>query len=64
MAGQRRELQYIFGRSLQIIALLALPSAIWVGQFEHDEARAIFFLVFSLVTFNIGYFLTRFSKKL
>jgi hypothetical protein len=47
------------GRIFQLIGLIAMPSAIWVGQFGHDERGAIAIFVASILTFTIGYFLTR-----
>lgn len=49
---------YLFGRGLQLTALLALPSSIWTAEFYHSEALAIGILCISIFAFAIGYFLT------
>ena len=54
---------YFAGRFFQLIGLIALPSAIWVGQFGHDERGAIAIFTASIVVFSLGYALTRFSRR-
>ena len=51
------------GRVFQLIGLIAMPSAIWVGQFGHDERGAIAIFLGSLLIFMLGYFLSRISPK-
>lgn len=47
------------GRSLQLIGLLALPSAIWVSEFQRSETLAIGVLMGSLSLFFVGWMLAR-----
>ena len=51
---------YFFGRALQLFGLIALPSAIWIAQFEHNEALSIGVLASSVLIFYLGYI---FSSK-
>ena len=53
---------YYAGRIFQLIGLLALPSAIWVGQMGHSEKAAIAILISSLLVFAIGTFLVQLSR--
>ena len=47
---------FIFlGKLLQLIALLILPSALWVGHFEHNEPAAVSIFVGSIIVFYVGY---------
>ena len=50
---------YYTGRFFQLAALLAMPSAIWVGHLGHDERSAIFIFVCSIVIFLIGWLLAQ-----
>ena len=50
---------YRIGRGLQLFGLLILPSAIWIAQFEHNEALAIGVLGGAVIIFYLGYFLAR-----
>jgi len=52
---------YLVGRFLQIFALLAMPSAIWVADFQHSEAGALSIFLGSLGVFYAGYLFTRVS---
>jgi len=54
---------YQTGRIFQIIGLIAMPYAIWVGEFGRDEAGAIGIFAGSSLVFFIGYLLTRVGKK-
>lgn len=51
------------GRGLQLLALLALPGAIWAGEINHSESEAILIFVASLIAFAIGTLLTRSAPK-
>ncbi|OGW84575.1 MAG: hypothetical protein A3C35_05190 [Omnitrophica bacterium RIFCSPHIGHO2_02_FULL_46_11] len=53
---------YYFGRFLQLLALLSMPSAIWVGHFGHNERGAIVIFTGSLALFFIGWLLTLFAR--
>lgn len=57
------KLFYLAGRGLQIVSLVALPSAIWVGHFGHDERGAILIFVGSVVIFFTGAFLSRIALR-
>jgi len=54
---------YLAGRIFQLIGLLAMPSAIWVGHFGHNEQGAIAIFVGSLLVFFIGHILNRVGIK-
>lgn len=54
---------YFLSRALQLIALIVLPSSIWVGHFDHNEPLAIMILLVSVVLFAAGYFLCRIFRK-
>ncbi len=54
---------YFIGKALQIMGLIALPSAIWAGQLKHDEKGAIMIFLSSVSVFILGYFLCRISSK-
>lgn len=54
---------YLTGRIFQIVGLIAMPSAMWVAQFEHNERGSIAIFVASIFVFYAGYFLTRLSRK-
>lgn len=55
---------YWLGRALQLLSLLALPSAIWSAEFYHSEALSVGVLVASILAFGAGYFLTQLAAKL
>ena len=55
---------YYAGRGLQLIGLLAMPSAMWIAQFERNERLSIGVFVGSFVAFAAGYFLTKVSGKI
>jgi hypothetical protein len=50
---------YLVGRLLQIFALLMMPSAIWVADFQRSEAGALSIFLGSLGIFYVGYLFTR-----
>ena len=54
---------YAVGRGLQVMGLLVLPSAIWVGHFNHDEKGAIGIFVGSVAVFFAGVALSRIALK-
>ncbi|HLD50633.1 MAG TPA: hypothetical protein VJC08_05485 [bacterium] len=54
---------YTAGRLLQLIGLLAMPSAFWLAQFAHDERGSIGFFLGSLLVFWLGYLLTQVARK-
>lgn len=54
---------YWAGRIFQLIGLMAMPSAIWIGHFEHDEQGAIAVFLASLLVFFIGYLFDSLAKK-
>ncbi len=49
----------IFGRSLQLLALLVMPAAIWVGHFNRDEKGALTIFLGSIVIFFFGWLLVK-----
>ncbi len=49
---------YYLGRLLQLISLIAMPSAIWVGHIGHNERAAISIFVGSMALFVLGWLLT------
>lgn len=51
------------GRIFQLIGLLAMPSAIWLGQFAHNERASIGVFLGSLLVFWLGYLLTQAARK-
>ena len=53
-----------FGRALQLLSILVLPSAIWTAEMTHSEAMSIALFVSSVAVFFTGYALTRFSVRL
>ncbi len=55
---------YLAGRIFQLIGLIAMPSAIWVGHFDRNEQGAIAIFAASLLVFFVGYGLTRLGMKL
>lgn len=54
---------YVVGRSLEVLGLLVLPSAIWAGQIGHDERGAISLFLGSVLIFYVGYFLIGLAGK-
>lgn len=53
---------YSIGRTLQVIALVALPSSLWVGFIGHNESGSIVIFLVSIVIFYAGYLLTQTNK--
>ncbi|GEM_PF-902951 len=49
------KLVYYFGRFLQLMALMIMPSAIWIGHFRHSEAGAITIFIGSMFMFFVGW---------
>lgn len=50
---------YVFGRLMQLLALLVMPAAIWVGHFRHDEKGALTIFLGSVVIFFLGWLFAR-----
>ncbi len=50
---------YYLGRSLQVVALILMPSAIWVAQFGHNERGTITIFVSAISIFFVGWVLIR-----
>ena len=50
---------YFTGRTLQLIGLLVLPSAIWAAEILRSESGAIGLLAGGVVIFFIGWLLAR-----
>jgi len=46
---------YFLGRTLQLIGLLVLPSAVWVAEVQKSEAGAIGVFVAGIGIFFIGW---------
>ena len=58
-----KKMLYGAGRGLQLMGLLVLPSAIWVGHFNHDEKGAICIFMGSVAIFFAGVALSRIALK-
>jgi hypothetical protein len=56
-------LMHALGRLLQLLALLVMPSAMWVAHFRRDEAGSITIFAGSIAVFFAGYLISQFSKK-
>ena len=54
---------YALGRALQVAALAAMPTSMWVAHFGRNEAGSIGIFVGSIAVFAGGYFLTRLSAR-
>lgn len=54
---------YLAGRALQLMGLIAMPSAMWVGWIGHNERGSIGIFLGSIIVFLLGYFLTSISGK-
>jgi len=50
------------GRTLQLIALLILPSALWVAEFQKSESGAVTLFLGAIGIFFIGSLLTKGAK--
>lgn len=48
---------YRIGRTLQVIGLVALPSAIWAAEVLKSEAACLSVCAVSVVVFFLGYLL-------
>lgn len=53
------KINYLVGRTFQLIGLLALPSAIWIAEFQKSEVLAISILIGSILVFFVGWIVTR-----
>lgn len=53
-----KKILYFIGRLLQIVALIAMPFAIWVGHFGHNERGAIIIFLGSIFLFFIGWLIS------
>ncbi|MBI3306589.1 MAG: hypothetical protein HYZ84_02110 [Candidatus Omnitrophica bacterium] len=56
-------IMYYAGRIFQLIGLIAMPSAIWVGWIGHNERGCIAIFSASILVFFVGYLLTSLAKK-
>ncbi len=54
---------YLTGRTFQVIGLISLPSAIWVGHFGHNERGSIGIFLASILVFILGTVLVKVSRK-
>lgn len=54
---------YYAGKIFQLIGLLAMPSALWITEFNRDESLAIGVFVGSLIVFVLGTLTAQFSRK-
>ncbi len=54
---------YRAGRIFQLIGLMAMPSAIWVGGIGHNERGCIAIFVASILVFFIGWILILLSGQ-
>lgn len=54
---------YGFGRALQILGLLALPSALWINYVGYGEREVITVFVGSMVIFFVGWLITRSASQ-
>jgi len=50
---------YLVGRTLQLIGLLVLPSAIWYAQFDHNEPASLSIFIGSITVFYIGVLISK-----
>lgn len=53
---------YQIGRSLQLLGLLLMPSAIWLAHFRRDEAGSITIFAGSFLIFYLGLWIARKGK--
>ena len=53
----------MLGRALELLALLVLPSSMWVAHFRHDEAGSILILTGSVVVFLTGFLLIQLASR-
>ena len=54
---------YLAGRAFQLMGLIAMPSAIWLGAVAHYEKGCIAVFVSSILVFYLGHALERFAKR-
>jgi hypothetical protein len=59
----KRGVIHAMGRALELVALMAMPSAIWVGHFKRDEAGAIGIFVGSAAVFFAGWLMAKGSSE-
>ena len=54
-----KSLNYFIGRTLQLIGLLILPSAIWVAEVQKSESGALSIFFGGMAIFFLGWSLTK-----
>lgn len=54
-----RPVFYFLGRTLQLISLLILPSAIWIAEVQKSEAGAVTIFLGGIGTFFVGWVFTK-----
>lgn len=54
---------YYAGRVFQLIGLIAMPSAMWVGWIGHNERGSIAIFTGSILVFALGTFFLKLSGK-
>lgn len=54
---------YFIGRTLQVIGLVTMPSAIWAAAVYHNERACIQIFTASLAVFLSGYFFARIRRQ-
>ena len=54
---------YSLGKLMQLIGLMILPSALWVGHFGHNEPAAIAIFVGAIAVFYLGYGVSRLHRN-
>ena len=50
---------YYAGRMIQFLALLAMPSSIWVAEFHRSEREALSIFLGAIFVFIFGWLLAR-----
>jgi len=54
---------YLTGRAFQLMGLMAMPSALWVGFLGHNEAGSIAIFTASIVVFYLGTWILQGAKR-
>lgn len=54
---------YFAGRIFQLIGLIAMPSAVWAGEYLRSEPIAIGVFAGSILVFFIGHLLTCWGRR-
>ncbi len=54
---------YYAGRIFQLIGLIAMPSAIWAGEYLHNEPISIGIFAGAILVFALGTLFLKFSGK-